>query len=561
MAIDLFNNPSNDYIYPGLAPCPGAADDQYLTWTENGLAIIKGSQIVSEIGFNDLQTPVNSFSKQQVTLESGEVTFIPGLTKGLCNKNIGFLLPALNSSDLSLNPFFFELDFSINFYKNFSFTTLSIDVSADYEQNIDIEDAINIKFDSLGIKILSSYDPSILCFTGTTPGYEFYVTNMVLHIYDSSGTGAVHYSPFAYGANAEYYDLEEDPSAFIPAMKYPNTAMQGLALKGIYPSDQAECDKWVYLHHVTDYVITYDPIEVNYDSEVSTNLYISYPYIGTPPDGIDYAYTSELFNVLIDASDSIIDVSIASSNIINSINFENSNIRDCSIQVCSLGPNYILNTEFEECSLDGTSDYLYLSGSIVNNDSVLLNAIMVNSWINVFKLLVNPSVGYIYVTDDVSFNNVVVSGGEIWDSSINCAEISDASLYNCWIEDSSLYNCTTYNCTFGPRTLDVNTRDIMIDPSIQCEYDVIQDTSTFFLRHRRKVELGMSGCSVEDLMSAGDYLNLVTVNGWWKKVGEVYIWISAPDCDGDCVNKNLIDGFYVYNPHEFTVQIEYMVIV
>jgi len=351
MAIDLFNNPSNDYIYPGLSPCPGIGDDQYLVWTENGLAIIKGSDVVSEIGFNDLQVPVNSFSKQQVTLGPGEVTFIPGLTKGLCNKNMGFFLPALNSSDLGLNSFFLGIDFSINYYKNFSYTSTHIDVSGNFEQNIGIADALNIKLNELGIKVASTYDPSILCFTGTILGYEYFITNAILRVYDVSEAWD---SPFPVGGNSPTYDLIEDPSAFIPAMKYPNTAMQGIALKGIYPNEQAECDKWLYLHHVTDYVITFDPYDVNYDTE---------------------------------------------------------------------------------------------------------------------------------------------------------------------------------------------------------------DTSIFYLRHRRKIEIGMNGCSVEDLMSAGDYLNLVTNRGWWKKVGDIYIWISSPDCEGDCLNKNLIEGFYAFNPHEFTIQIEYMVIV
>jgi hypothetical protein len=92
-------------------------------------------------------------------------------------------------------------------------------------------------------------------------------------------------------------------------------------------------------------------------------------------------------------------------------------------------------------------------------------------------------------------------------------------------------------------------------------FDIYQDTSTFYLKHRRRLEVGMSGCSVDDLMSAGDYLNWVTTNGMWRKVGDMYIWTSAPDPTNNCTEKNLIDGFYVYNPHTFPVQIEYMVFV
>jgi len=554
MAIDLFNNPSNDYIYPGLSPCPGVGDDQYLVWTENGLAIIKGSDVISEIGFSDLQVPVNSFSKQQLILGSGEVVFIPGLTKGLCNKALGFFLPSLDSSDLDLNSYFLGIDFSINYYKNFSYTSTHIDVSANYEQNLGIADALNIKFDELGIKVSSSYDPSILCFAGTTAGYEYFITNATLRVYDTS---EAYGSPFPIGGNAQTYDLIEDPSAYIPAFKYPNTAMQGIALKGIYPNEQAECDKWFYLHHVTDYVIVFDPYNVNYDTEVSTNLALSYPvkYPGIPTIA-DYLTTVDLYGITIDGSD-MADVSIANSIITNS-NIETSNIRDCSIDLCNLTEVYVANTEIEQSSIDLGE----LTNSIVNNGSSVQNSILINSWINVYKLVVNPSSGeIIWVTDDASFVNVVVNGGEIWDSSINNATLYDVSLYNCWIEDSSVSGCTFHNCAFDSRTIVEDTVDIMMDPSIACEFDIVQDTSIFYLRRRRKIEIGMSGCSVEDLMSAGDYLNLVTNRGWWKKVGDIYIWISSPDCEGDCLNKNLIEGFYVYNPHEFTMQIEYMIIV
>jgi hypothetical protein len=59
-------------------------------------------------------------------------------------------------------------------------------------------------------------------------------------------------------------------------------------------------------------------------------------------------------------------------------------------------------------------------------------------------------------------------------------------------------------------------------------------------------------------MSAGDYLEWITENEDWKKVGDSYIWTSAPD-NGD--TRNLIDGFYVYNPQTFPVQIDYLIFV
>ena len=100
----------------------------------------------------------------------------------------------------------------------------------------------------------------------------------------------------------------------------------------------------------------------------------------------------------------------------------------------------------------------------------------------------------------------------------------------------------------------------LVNPTIDCSVVWEEDTSTFYLKHKRRLEVGMSGCSTDDLMSAGDYLNYVQVNGLWKKVGDMYIWTTAPDPAG-CTIKNLIDGFYVFNPHTFPVRIEYLVFV
>lgn len=344
---DLFNNPSNDYIYPGLSPCPAVSDDQYLTWTENGLSIIKGSSEIANIDFSDLAVPVEAFLKQQKVLGPGEVTFITGLTKGLCNRSQSFLFPSLISTDETLNPYFMQIDLSINYYKNFSYSFSNIDVSSNYTENIGIADALNLQLSNDGIKVVASYDASVLSFEGSQPGYDFVISNVFLTIIDTSDNSS---SPFPNGYNAETYDMLEDASAEIPAAKYPNTAMQGLALKGIYPDGYNDSDYWIYLNHVSDYLVMYDASNVN------------------------------------------------------------------------------------------------------------------------------------------------------------------------------------------------------MDPSI------------YYLKNRRKIEVGMSGCSVGESISAGDYLNWVTVNGYWKKVGEVYIWISASDAD-DCTTRNLIDGFYVFNPHEFAVKIEYLVIV
>ncbi len=514
---DLFNNPSNDYIYPGLSPCPNVADDQYLAWTKNGLAIIKGSQEIATLDFSDLAIPIASFNKQQLILEGGAVAFIPGLTKGLCYRQQGFLFPSLTSTDEDLNPYFFKIDLSINYYKNFSFVYSNIDVSSDYGQNISIEDALSISLSEAGIKVTASYDPSIITFSGTQEGYEFNISNVFLTIIDTSQNV---YSPFANGANAPSYDLVEDPSADIPFAKYPNTAMQGIALKGIYPidSDIMEEDKWVYLNHVSDYVITYDQVSVNYDSDVSVGSIIEYDlstYLGVYP--------------VISMGDVSISGMTIDSCILSDTSIKNSIITDSSI--------------VNSFVLDSSVYTSYLEDISIGN-SLIVECPIVNSRI-ITSIINNP---------DISINQSV-----IWDTSIYSGVIYDSSIFRTYLEDVSLLGCTLYNCSYDASVDISGNRELLVDASIGCIYEIIADTSIFYLKHRKRLEVGMSGCSVGEIISAGDYLNMITINDLWKKVGEMYIWTSTSDLD--CTTRNLIDGFYVFNPHDFTLKLEYLVFV
>jgi hypothetical protein len=92
-----------------------------------------------------------------------------------------------------------------------------------------------------------------------------------------------------------------------------------------------------------------------------------------------------------------------------------------------------------------------------------------------------------------------------------------------------------------------------------CSVTWDEDSSLYYQKYVKKLDVGMNGCSTETVMSAGDYLDHITSNDLWRKFGDLYAWTSAPDGCSDC--DNLIDGFYVYNPHAFNVKIEYMLFV
>jgi len=356
---DVFNNPSNDYIVPGLAPCPGVGDQQYLQWTTDGMTIIRGSTEISHLSFGDMRIPVNSFNKQQKILEPGEVTFIQGLSKGLCIRQQGFKLPELVSQDENKNLYYLQVDLTVSFYKNFKRVEENLTATGNYEHGIRIDNALDILFKEENIEIVSDYDEgeSILGFAGKKHGYEFKISDVTLTILDTS-TAGYEDSPFLHGDNDEEYLLEEDPEYDIPFIKYSNTAMQGIIFRGYYPSGTQTKDvkprsedKWIYLHHIKDYVTLYSKVD-------------------------------------------------------------------------------------------------------------------------------DPS---------------------------------------CMIDEPA------------------------------------------YLKEVKKVEVGTNN-SVDDVISVSDYLNWVTENNKWKKVGESYIWTTSKDFE-DCTNKNLLEGFYVFNPQLYPVKIEYIVFI
>ena len=544
---DLFNdfsNHSEDYIHPTSSPCPGTNGAQTLVWTKNGLTIISGSQEIANADFADLAIPIAAYTQQQKILEGGEVTFIQGLTKGLNFRTQGFDLPSLDSSNADLNPFFMQIDLSISYYKNFGFVNSNIDVSANYGDNIDIETALNLKFSDLGINISCSYDPSIITFSGGQEGYDFNILNVFLTIIDSSEDSN---SPFGYENNAVIYDLVEDLSANIHYAKYSNTAMQGIILRGIYP-DKDDSNKWVYLNHVSDFITTYNQISINYDTDVSTNIVFQFdPSTFIVPD------------VSFNPDPSYIDVSINNQTLSEILT------DDCIFEDCSLSDSMFTDSEFISSQI---SDSSIASNSIINDDSSILNSLLVNAWVNGLRLLVHqdPSTlvkTYEYNIDDNSLDSlgrVNIYDSSIWDSSINNAAIYDCSIYNSYLKDSSLIGCTLYNSVIDSSTTLVNTIDFLVDASIGCQYEINSDASIFYIKKIKRLEVGMSGCSYGDKISAGDYLNWITVNNKWKKVGEMYIWVSPVEAIDPKI-KNLIDGFYVFNPHNFEVKLEYMIFI
>jgi hypothetical protein len=73
------------------------------------------------------------------------------------------------------------------------------------------------------------------------------------------------------------------------------------------------------------------------------------------------------------------------------------------------------------------------------------------------------------------------------------------------------------------------------------------------------VDTGSATNSTPTTICAGDYLNYITVNNMWDKIGYLYAKVNTFDQDNTST-KNLVPGFYIFNPHSFPVEIDYMMI-
>jgi hypothetical protein len=704
---DVFNNPANNYVNPALSPCAGAGDDSYLQFLPNkSIGIVQGSNILAAISFADLKIPVSGYSTQKKVLGPLEVAFIPGLTKGLNYRSQSFTLPPFTENDL--NPYFMIVDLSIGFYRNFRYEAFSVEASANYAENINISDALNIALSDIKAKIVTSYDPSSLTFLGTGIGQDFNVTNVKLTLIDASDNSSSPFPPIIIGVNNIIQDfiLDEDLSKMVLYAKYPNSAMQGILLRVEYPSSIVDPERWVYINHVTDIVTIFEPVQVdNFITNIRNTVNISFdpsivfgPFIGnlsinvpdfsfdgswvydpsviyTVPSHtmidsslVEYSYipecsilSSEIYyseivsmglfpgtsmidssvygSVLYDmvsdgytpsiihsfisdssaseisAINSIIQSSwidkswfqdssltnnqisdssigesditysilsngfIRNSNVLSSL-LDGTSIYNSSIKDSSLSSNLLDNVEMESCDIsvgylfESYSKNSYIFNSTIIDSSILESVIDVSSFImnstieyslvNPYKLWIDPST-FIWVTDDPTLTidsslKVKIQNSIVNDSSLNNSLIMDSSIFNSYAMNTSFIRCTLYNVILDSST--TSTQDckiVQINMVQDCSLSYDLDSSTYYSASIKTIEVGMSGCSMDTAMSAGDYLDWITTNEAWNKVGDLYFWTSAPDAED---TRNLIDGFYVYNPHDyFSIQLEYLLFI
>jgi len=389
MATDVFNNPSNDYVNPGLAPCAGAGDgDATFEFVDNGAGIISGSNILQFMDLSNISVLVNSWINQKITLQSGEVIYIPGPDKGLLNERQVFdILPDGYEGDLS--KYFMIVDLSISYYNNFRHYNINLEASSNYALNIDIDDALNLALANNNIKAEAVYDPSTFTFSGTQVGYDFRISNFVLTLIDNSTNTS---SPFVYPPLLPSYTLEEDISLYLPAMKYPNGAMLGYLLKTNFPPDECYRSCWIYMNHVVSPFDVYIPETItNYVIDIST-------------------YQSTIFDPSIQWGPFVDDISI--------------NVKDvsCVDTGYTYDPSYGLPITYNALVDNSILTYaLY-------GESVITNSIIEYSGVFDFRLADASQ----YRIEDSS-----VYGSDLYDNNVG-AITPESYAINCFISDSSL---------------------------------------------------------------------------------------------------------------------------
>jgi len=251
MATDLFSNDSNDYINPDLAPCAGATDTETFEFLSGKqVGVISGSSVVVAMDLDNISQTTEGWVQKTKLLQSGEVIFVEGLTKGITQRYQRFPFDGSVAYTGTNHNLYMSVDLSINYYKSFRYYQDAVYATADPDDEVDIAAAINLAFAAKGITVDAAYDASALSFTGETAGYSYDVTAVDVSLWepDTSVWGKT---------------LNEDTSSAIPYAKYPNGGMLGYVLMVTYPTTAEDYESYVKINHPPDYLTYYTAHDVS----------------------------------------------------------------------------------------------------------------------------------------------------------------------------------------------------------------------------------------------------------------------------------------------------------
>lgn len=191
--------------------------------------------------------------------------------------------------------------------------------------------------------------------------------------------------------------------------------------------------------------------------------------------------------------------------------------------------------------------------------------------LNAIDLALN-SLG-IKVTSDIDASSLTFTGIDHgYDFNVSSVQLNfyDASLN--LVSNHSLNEDTSKNVPYA-NYINGAMLGVVIKntyPSEQSTYDSwlyinhVNNTFSYFdgsIYLTKYVDTGSLPTSTSTTICAGDYLNYITENNLWDKMGYLYAKVNTFDQHNtDPIIKNLVPGFYVFNPHDFSVEIDYLMI-
>ena len=341
--------------------------------------------------------------------------------------------------------------------------------------------------------------------------------------------------------------------------------------------------------HVNDttlYMVEYYDIDSSDNNIIIQSSYVengnsnNNQYVNSKVNNVvlneDYLYNNEVVN-------STINDSLLLENKISNTIIISSDVTTGELQINSLNNDYtnVIATNFYYSNYDEFKDSSIVNSTLKYTHTINTNIINTNFFESYINNNSNVNGGYIknsfinYLPDssiynidpdasDNEYEKVVIKNAEIWDSSLRNVELIDCSIYRCNLDDVSINGCNIINSEMPQElymALKDNNRIILYDPSINTKIELTFDSSTYYSRKEVQLDPGCMISNDPTKIGASEYLQYVSDNDYWYKFKDMYVWISPPDCNTSPQQKNLINGFYVLNPHDFDIKLEYMLTV
>lgn len=289
MATDLFgkyyNNPTKSYLYTNLTCNGESADEMSFDIIGSDGVISNNENMLTKIDLSEVHVPLTQYTNEMRIIDPYSFIYVRGITCGpsYTTKSYGLIKRSILKDKYWMDNcavrFLFEYSKGNGIY-----TVLDVNVFGN--ENYDILELIQTKFDDEKIPVNVTYKDRHLIFTTTELGFEFWircilVDNTEMKIYasdedESEWTGEVNSDAYEWVNDPLSCVLFEDDYLFVPHHKYSNGAMKGCVVLATYPQFNAEnipdTQHSLKIVHLTNRVTDMAPNRILYNDNVQTYL-------------------------------------------------------------------------------------------------------------------------------------------------------------------------------------------------------------------------------------------------------------------------------------------------